>query len=115
MEDCVFCRIVDGQIPADVIYEDDTVMAFKDIKPAAPLHLLVIPKKHIPSLADVQNEDKDLLGHILLVAKKLAGDHGLEERGFRLINNCGADGGQVVFHLHFHLLGGRKLNPSLGV
>ena len=115
MEDCVFCRIVDGQIPADIVYEDDAVVAFKDIKPAAPVHLLVIPKKHIPSLADVKEEDKELLGHIMLVTKKLAEENQLVERGFRLINNCGADGGQVVFHLHFHLLGGRKLNPTLEV
>lgn len=114
MKDCLFCRIVAGQAPAEVIYQDKLVMAFKDIKPAAPVHILIIPRKHISSLAEAQEEDKDLLGHILLVANKLAQQLGLEG-GFRLINNCGADGGQVIFHLHFHLIGGRKLNPSLGV
>lgn len=114
MKDCIFCRIANGQLPAEVVYEDDAVMAFKDIKPAAPVHILIISKKHISTLADAREEDKELLGHILLVVNKLAEQFGLE-KGFRLINNCGADGGQVVFHLHFHLLGGRKLNPSLGV
>lgn len=110
MGDCLFCKIVDKQIPSEIVYEDDKVMAFKDINPVAPVHILLIPKKHISDLTCIEAEDTELLGHLLLVAKKLAQELGIADSGFRIVNNCKADGGQVIFHLHFHLIGGRKLS-----
>ena len=110
MEDCIFCKIVEGQIPADKVYEDDKVLAFRDIKPEAPVHIVVIPKKHIVSLNEVDKEDLEILSHILLVAKNIASENGIAKTGYRLVNNCGTDGGQTVSHLHFHLLGGRNLD-----
>jgi len=106
MEDCLFCKIVANEIPTKKIYEDDKVLAFGDINPQAPVHILIIPKKHIAGLDDVREEDCALLGHIQLVASKLAEDNNLFD-GYRLVNNCGIDGGQTVRHLHYHLLGGR--------
>ncbi|WP_256760184.1 histidine triad nucleotide-binding protein [Cohnella sp. WQ 127256] len=115
MSDCLFCKIVEGTIPARKVYEDDQVVAFHDIQPQAPVHLLVIPKKHIATMNDCEAEDAALLGHLLLSAKQIAKEANLEETGYRLVNNCGHDGGQVVFHIHWHILGGEKLaalNPS---
>lgn len=109
--DCLFCKIVQGTIPSTKVYEDDRVLAFKDIQPQAPVHLLVIPKKHIATLNDAEPADAELLGHAVLTAQRIAREAGLSESGYRLINNCGSDGGQVVFHVHFHVLGGEKLGP----
>jgi histidine triad (HIT) family protein len=109
MEDCIFCRIAAGQIPAGIIYEDDEIMAFRDISPRAPVHILIIPKKHIASLAQAQEEDAALLGRLCLTARRLAESEGIAATGYRFISNCGQDSGQEVAHLHFHLLGGRFL------
>ncbi|MBN2644123.1 MAG: histidine triad nucleotide-binding protein [Desulfuromonadaceae bacterium] len=109
MNSCLFCKIVRGEIPAQVVYDDDRVMAFKDIDPKAPVHLLIIPKKHMASLADVTAEDGACLGHILQVAAQLAHEQGFSDRGYRVVNNCHQDGGQAVDHLHFHLLAGRAM------
>lgn len=106
MENCLFCKIITGEIPTKKVYEDDKVLAFGDINPQAPVHILIIPKKHIAGLDDVKEDDISLLGHIQIVASKLAKDNKLVD-GYRLINNCGIDGGQTVQHLHYHLLGGR--------
>lgn len=107
--DCLFCKIVNKEIPAEIIYEDDQMLVFKDINPMAPVHVLLIPKKHIATLSDLKPEDQALLGHIMLKAQQMAGELGLEEQGFRLVGNCKEDGGQTVYHIHFHLLGGRPL------
>lgn len=106
--DCVFCKIVNGQINASKIYEDDKVLAFKDLSPQAPVHILIIPKEHISSANDLTNKNSDIVGHIFLVAKDIAISQNLES-GYRIVNNCGEDGGQSVNHLHFHLLGGRSM------
>lgn len=107
-EKTIFKRIIDGEIPADVVHEDDRCLAFRDVAPQAPTHVLVIPKKEIPSLADATEEDTELLGHLFVVAARVARELGLED-GFRTVVNCGSDGGQSVDHLHVHVLGGRKL------
>ena len=104
----IFKKIIDGEIPADVVYEDDVCLAFKDIQPQAPTHVLVIPKKEIRSIAELGDEDKELVGHLLLVVRDLAAKFGLDG-GFRVVTNSGAEGGQTVDHLHFHLLGGEQL------
>lgn len=107
--DCLFCKIIGGEIPSDKVYEDDLVYVFKDISPEAPVHLLIVPKKHIDSNDTLEEGDKELIGHIFLLAKKLAKDFKLT-KGYRIVNNIGEDGGQSVKHMHFHLLGGRSLN-----
>ncbi len=109
METCIFCKIVKGELPADFVYQDDEVAVFKDINPVAPVHLLVVPKKHIPSLQDAVEEDQMLLGKLLLTAKKVALEQGIAGSGYRLSLNNGRDAGQAVDHLHIHLLAGRKL------
>ena len=106
--DCVFCKIADGEIPSDVIYEDEKVIAFNDLDPQAPIHFLVIPKKHITSLATLDESDSDLVAKIMLVIQKLAKENNLE--GYRVVTNIGEDGGQSVPHLHFHVLGGRAFH-----
>jgi histidine triad (HIT) family protein len=108
LNDCLFCKIARKEIPADIVYEDDDVLAFRDIRPQAPVHVLVIPKRHIATLADLTQEDKDVMGHVTLVASRLARDLGVSE-GYRVVINCGKDAGQTVFHIHMHLLGGRSL------
>lgn len=108
MSDCIFCKIANGEIPSNTVYEDDQLICFHDADPQAPVHVLIIPKKHIPSLDEVTEEDKELLGTIMLKVKDLAKDLGLEN-GYRLVSNCGEDGFQTVQHLHFHLLGRRKM------
>lgn len=108
MTDCIFCKIVKGEIPSNLIYEDDKVVAFEDINPQAPIHYLVIPKEHIKSAADINEDNKDLIGHIFFIASKIAMQKGLDE-GYRIVNNCGIDGGQTVDHIHFHVLGKRKM------
>lgn len=109
MSDCIFCKIVDHEIPAAVVYEDDDVIAFDDLHPLAKVHILLIPKKHIASAAELTEEDAAVVGKIYLIAKKIAEEKGLAESGYRIVNNCKSDGGQEVFHIHFHLLGGEKL------
>lgn len=108
-ETCIFCRIVAGELPGDIVYEDEQIIAFRDINPQAPVHLLLIPRRHIRSLADVGPGDTELLGHILQVAKNLAEQFNVSEPGYRVATNSGPEGGQVVFHLHFHLIGGKPL------
>lgn len=108
--DTIFAKIIDGEIPADKVYEDDDVLAFKDINAAAPVHILVIPKKHIVNLFHADEEDAELLGKLMLTAKKVAIEQGLEEEGFRLIVNNGEGVGQSVFHMHIHVMGGRSFS-----
>lgn len=109
----IFSKIIAGEIPADKIFQDDRVTAFKDINPQAPVHILIVPNKEIPTVNDVTEEDEATLGHMLVVAKQIAREQGIAEGGYRLIINCGDDGGQEVYHLHLHLMGGRKLGPML--
>ena len=108
MADCIFCMIANKEIPSNIVYEDDKIVCFHDLEPQAPVHVLIIPKKHIASLDDVTSEDAELLGYIMTKVKEIASKLGLEN-GYRLVNNCGEDGMQTVKHLHFHLLGKRKL------
>lgn len=109
MSDCIFCKIVNHEIPSAVVYEDNDLIAFNDIHPLAKVHILLVPKKHIATTADLTEEDAALVGKVYLVAKKIAEEKGLAENGYRIVNNCKSDGGQEVFHIHFHLLGGEKL------
>lgn len=108
MEDCLFCKIAAGDMNTDFLYEDDQVVAFRDINPVAPVHILVIPKKHVASADELEKEDNRLIGHIFQIIKKIAAEEELNN-GYRIVNNCGEEGGQTVNHLHFHLLGGRNL------
>lgn len=108
-EDCIFCKIIAGEIPSDIIYQDEDIIAFPDISPAAPVHLLVISRKHIPSLLELTEAETELMGKMVLVANRLAGEQGIAGDGYRLVVNCGPNGGQVVPHLHVHILGGGKL------
>ena len=107
--DCLFCKIINREIPADIVYEDDTVLAFKDISPQAPCHILIIPKVHISTINDIEPSHQDTLGYMILTAKKIGADMGISESGYRLIMNCNEDGGQTVFHIHLHILGGKKM------
>lgn len=109
MENCIFCKIIAGEIPSKKVYEDEQVYAFYDINPAAPVHVLVIPKTHIASANDISNENSGVIAHIFEVVQKIASDHKIADGGYRVVNNCGIDGGQTVGHLHFHILGGRSL------
>ena len=109
MGDCLFCKIASGQIKSDIVYSDDRVVAFKDINPEAPVHVLIIPRKHIETLNDLSEQDADLAGYVLLAAKKIAKDLKVAEHGYRVVINCNKDAGQAVFHVHFHLLGGRAM------
>ena len=108
-DDCIFCKIARKEIPAEVVYEDADILAFKDLDPKAPVHLLFIPKKHIASLNDLCEEDVDMAGRMLSRIRDVAVSLGIDGTGYRVVTNCNKDGGQEVFHLHFHLLGGRKL------
>ena len=108
-ENCLFCKIAAGQIAAKIVYQDEDVVAFEDINPQAPHHILIIPRRHIPSVEDLKPDDGPVLVHIFTTAVKLAHDMGFGEGGYRIVTNVGPDAGQSVFHLHFHLLGGRKL------
>lgn len=112
--DCIFCKIASGAIPADVIYSDDDFVAFRDISPQAPVHDVIIPRRHIPSINDLQEPDQALAGKMILVAKKVAEKEGISVSGYRLAVNCGPDGTQVVPHIHLHVLGGRLLTSELG-
>ena len=109
MEDCLFCKIVEGQIPAKIVYQDQDVVAFADINPQAPQHVLFVPRRHIASMMDITREDGPLLASIFMAAAKVARELGIAESGFRFVTNVGPDAGQSVSHLHFHLLGGRRL------
>jgi histidine triad (HIT) family protein len=109
----LFEKIIAGEIPAAIVYKDERVTAFRDIRPAAPTHILIIPNKPIPTVNDVADEDESLLGHLFTVARDLARQEGIAENGYRLIVNCNAHGGQEVYHLHLHLLGGRPLGPMV--
>ena len=106
-DDCIFCKIINNEIPSTKVYEDDTVIAFNDINPLAPIHILVVPKIHIENLMEL--EDNELLAHLVEVIKKIAIEQGLDKDGFRVVTNNGENAGQVVKHLHFHILGGKKL------
>ncbi|HKN18789.1 MAG TPA: histidine triad nucleotide-binding protein [Dissulfurispiraceae bacterium] len=114
MSDCIFCKIAEKKIPAKIVYEDEHALAFEDVNPQAPVHILVIPKRHIPTMVDTGDGDKELMGHLMGICKKLAIDKGIAERGFRIVSNTNPDGGQVVYHFHLHMLGGRKLHGPLG-
>jgi len=107
--DCIFCQIAAGKVPSDIIYQDEEVIAFRDINPQAPVHLLIIPKRHIPSLANLSETESPLIGHMVNTANLLAKREGVSESGYRLVINCGKEGGQLVPHLHMHLLGGRGI------
>jgi histidine triad (HIT) family protein len=107
MSDCLFCDIVEGRVKGDVVYRDESVVAFRDIRPRAPVHILIVPRKHVATILDLDVNDQTLIGQIFLVIAKLAREQGIAESGFRVVVNSGADAGQTVFHLHFHLLGGR--------
>ncbi len=109
MADCLFCKIVKGEIPSTKVYEDEKVYAFNDVSPEAPVHVLIVPKEHIASANDLSEENISIVSDIMLAAKKIAEEKGISEKGYRIVNNCGEDGGQSVKHLHFHLLGGRSL------
>ncbi len=108
MDDCIFCKIIKGQIPCDKVYEDDKVLAFNDINPEAPIHFLVVPKKHIESIMDFKEDNYSIINHIIKIISKIAKSKDLDN-GFRIVNNIGKDGGQTVPHIHFHVLGGRFL------
>lgn len=111
--DCLFCKIIKGEIPSSKVYEDEDVLAFRDINPVAPIHILLIPKKHISSLAEVREEDGGLIAKMHQVVNKIAKQEGFENSGYRLIVNCGKDSGQEVMHLHFHILAGAKLGDKI--
>ncbi|MFC1961714.1 histidine triad nucleotide-binding protein [Chloroflexota bacterium] len=113
-DDCVFCQIIAGKIPGKLVYQDDRVVVFPDINPAAPTHLLVVTRKHIPSVAHLSDSETDIVGHMVRVANQMARKHGFAESGYRLVINCGKEGGQVVPHLHMHLLAGRKFSDKMG-
>ena len=112
-ENCIFCKIIKGEIPSQKVYEDEEILAFNDINPAAPIHVLVIPKKHITSLAEIEDGDEIIVGKIYKVINEIAEKLGVKEKGYRVIVNCGKDGGQEVGHLHFHLLAGKKLGEKI--
>lgn len=109
MTDCIFCKIVNGDIPATKVYEDEDVLAFRDLNPQAPVHVLVIPRKHIATANDLQPDDAALVGKMYLAAQQIARDEGISESGYRTVINCNAEAGQTVFHIHLHLLGGRPM------
>ncbi|HOB29238.1 MAG: histidine triad nucleotide-binding protein [Dethiobacteria bacterium] len=111
--DCPFCRIISKEIAAEIVYEDEEIVSFKDVNPMAPVHLLIVPRRHISSLADLKAEDTMLMGRLLSVANDLARAFNLDKTGYRVVINCGQEGGQLVYHLHLHLLGGKALSPSI--
>jgi len=111
--DCIFCKIVKGELPSKKVYEDEHALAFHDINPIAPVHVLVIPKKHILSVLDIKEEEKNLIGHLHLVLQKVAKELGVDQSGFRVVTNTGPHGQQTVFHLHYHLIGGRQLQWTM--
>ena len=114
MDDCIFCKIIKGEAPATIVYKDEEIIAFRDLHPVASTHLLIVPVKHIVSVNDVLPEDEPLMGQLFTVAKQLAEQEGITESGYRLIVNTGVHGGQVVFHLHMHLIGGQRMRHLIG-
>ncbi len=113
-DDCLFCKIVAGEIPSEKVFEDERVTAFRDINPVAPTHILIVPNEHIASVNDLSLDDRELVGHLFTTARDLAQEEGVAESGYRLIINNGPDGGQEVFHLHLHLIGGHKMRHPMG-
>ena len=113
-EECLFCRIVAGEIPSDIIYQDNEFLAFRDINPQAPKHVIIIPKSHITSLSELTAQQHGLIGRLIILAKDIAAKEGIAKKGYRLAINCGPEGGQVIPHLHLHLIGGRRLDDQLG-
>ena len=109
MPDCLFCKIIDGDIPSNVVFENADVLAFRDISPQAPTHILIIPRRHISTINDIGDDDRELVGSLFTAAKEIAAAEGLSEDGYRVVMNCGEGAGQSVFHIHLHLLGGRGL------
>ena len=109
MSECIFCKIANKEIPSNIVYEDDKVIAFNDLDPKAPVHVLIIPKEHYSSAMEINDENSQIVGNIFAAASKIAVKLGIDKNGFRIVNNCGNDGGQTVGHIHFHLLGGRNL------
>ena len=112
--DCIFCKIVAGSPPATILYHDEQVTAFRDLHPVAPTHILIVPNKHIASVSQLELNDEVLVGHIFSVARMLAEREGIDSQGFRIINNTGVHGGQTVFHMHFHLIGGQRMKHPMG-
>jgi histidine triad (HIT) family protein len=110
MSECLFCKIIDGKIPGTIVYKDDTLVAFKDINPQAPLHALIVPRRHIPTLNDLQAGDDALVGEMVRRAAAIAAEHGYDTRGYRTVFNCNAEAGQSVWHIHLHVLGGRRMS-----
>ena len=113
-DNCIFCRIVKKEAPSTILYQDEQVTVFRDTRPAAPTHILIVPNKHIRSLNELLEDDKSLIGHMFIVARQVAAEEGIHEGGYRIIVNTGSDGGQTVFHLHLHLMGGRKMMHPIG-
>ena len=113
MENCIFCKIIDRQIPSTIVFEDEKVLAFNDINPVAPVHVVIIPKAHIANVNDLTVDNATVLGDLHLAAQKIAARLGIADKGYRLINNCGTDAGQTVFHLHYHLIGGITLGAKI--
>jgi histidine triad (HIT) family protein len=113
-DSCIFCRIVSNQAKATIVYHDDQVTAFRDMHPVAPIHILIVPNKHIESVDTLEAQDEQVIGHIFTVARKLAIDEGIAQGGYRLVTNTGADSGQTVFHLHVHLIGGQRMRHPMG-
>ena len=111
---CIFCKITNGELPSNIVYRDELVTAFRDLHPIAPTHILIVPNRHIESVNQVEAEDEAVIGHIFSVARILAEQEGIHESGFRIINNTGAHGGQTVFHIHFHLIGGKRMQHPMG-
>nr|WP_099187331.1 histidine triad nucleotide-binding protein [Tepidibacter mesophilus] len=109
MDNCIFCKIINGEIPSDKVYEDEKVLAFKDINPIAPVHILVIPKKHYESIIDIQDNEMEIVAYIHKIINKIAHDMNFKEDGFRIVNNCGKNAGQEVKHIHYHIIGGKIL------
>ncbi len=113
MSDCIFCKIIEGEIPSEKVYEDEEIVAFEDIDPRAPVHVLIVPREHIPTLNDTEPAQDGLLGRMVLVAMRIARENDVADSGYRLLINCNKDGGQEVFHLHLHVIGGRYLGPMV--
>lgn len=114
MDDCIFCKIIAGDIPSDILYHDDEIIAFRDVNPVAPTHILIVPVEHLVTTQDIPDDDTSLTYKMIRTANRLADQEGIAENGYRLVINCGEQGGQVVRHLHMHLIGGRQLSSSLG-
>ena len=110
MKECLFCKIVEKEIPAEIVFENDKLLAFKDIDPQAPVHILIIPKEHITTTNDLSSKHREIIGDIVLAAKRLAIEYDIAEEGYRMVFNCNKKGGQAVYHIHLHLLGGRQMN-----